>query len=98
MRSVRAISRGDWARNANCILRTSTDRLKTNYRVDRLTDYSFVNSCDFTWRYPVCLRSQTEGTEAMEEGEEEGEEGDEETKIEEKLAEMQETERKDVKR
>ena len=45
----------------------------------------------------ACLRSQTEGAEAMEEGEEEVEE-DEETKIEEKLAEMQETERKDVKR
>ena len=47
--------------------------------------------------YLVCLRSQTEAEEAMEEGEEEGEE-EEETKIEEKLAELQETERKDVKR
>ena len=34
MRSVRDISRGDWATNAKVILRTSPDRLKTNYRVD----------------------------------------------------------------
>ena len=34
MRTVRDISRDDWARIATCSLRTLTDRLKENYRID----------------------------------------------------------------
>ena len=54
MRSVRAISRGDWARNANCILRTSTDRLKTNYRVDVYTCRA-RHPC--TWMHIFCIHA-----------------------------------------